>query len=833
MESDMGGSNVWDDNPMDSSANSGNINTASHFSSVDDNKDQTLDDANNSDSKSHEDEIQVNTSSNPYVSYPTSTTNNNFSSSHNGDVWGSSHNEDKALYEDDIHSEVNSKENDNVVDEFKIQNELAQTMKSIMLNVSDHDNDQNDSDNEENNYKTNEQSMYDQTDHVHYEDKNIHRKSDVGNPFLASSVYEDHDPKVNISLLKEKKNELIHSLTKDTVSHGFLKDSLEDKINPDDFFSFSPLKSSNSLNYSNNESPLNNLLNIGGDSGNDDDKNTKSNITNNTSPSTNNQRVVSPNRKVKILRPRRVNKTNLRAEPTSPVIEAPLNNKDNVNNDFASVLDPLSAPTLTKEENDMQYSLSPNTRKQKFIDESEGMLFNIPKNEASDKNQELLSPVSSNSLNTNALSIVDQQSLYPVDEDIVKFDITVGDPLKVGELTNAHVVYSIHTLTKSELLEHEETVVTRRYRDFLWLYHQMLNNHPGYIIPPPPEKQVYGRFDDKFIENRRLSLENMLNKIAQRKVLQNDKDFIIFLQSTNFSEESKDRELIVHHQNEASDTEENSNLQPPSDESMDTMAQILNATASLGITEPSSGGGFFSSLIGLNMPKYVEDDPFILEKQAYTDLLDNQLRQLTSNLDMILEKREDLILSLQEVTTIIQQLSDLEVNVEITDILSNFGELQTKVKGLLEHANLQQILTFGSTIDEYTRVIGSIRNCFENRSKICNSVATIKQHQEKKEHSLAKFKGKNQNQIDKIQKYENELSKINLVLDKQLKFKENFDKIFKNELQKFEFNKVKDFKNVIEIYWESLIENQKLLIELWESFYDKCNFDSKNENNGK
>ncbi|GAV26981.1 hypothetical protein PMKS-000442 [Pichia membranifaciens] len=712
-------------------------------------------------------------------------------------------------------------DNTSHIDEFKIQNELAQTMKSILLNEEKNTDGDGGSDND--NEQTDD-GHFDQTDHVHYVD-NIHRKSDMGNPFLASSVKNNEGDAVNhvdINLLKEKKNELISSLTKDTNTRGFLEDDDDSKINTDELFAPSPAKIAVGLSNGVDDSPLNNLLSLAGTNAsaaaeaND----------NNSSTAAAGDRLskskgfVSPNRKIKILRPRRVTKSVLRSEPSTSVKD--LSSATNSSNLMS--IDPLSAPLQNDTQNGNNFdigSVSPRSRKQKFITESEAPLFNVNRDQVLENNRHPISPIPSAPVSGS----FSPSKYTPADEKVEKFDITVGDPIKVGEITDAHVVYTINTKTRPDLFDSQDTTVTRRYRDFLWLYHQLLNNHPGYIIPPPPEKQVYGRFNDKFIENRRLALENMLNKISQRKVLQTDPDFIIFLRSENFTEDSKERETIVRHDPDLkvpASVDENTHLDGP----MNTMAQILNATASLGISESSSGGGFFSSLIGLNAPKYVEEDPFILEKQAYIDSLDTQLRQLTQSLDMILEKRDELTLSLQDVTTVIQQLVDLEVNVEITAILSNFEELQSKVKEILERGNLSQVLTFGSTVDEYVRLIGSIRNCFENRLKICNSVATLKQHQEKKEHSLAKFRAKNQNQPEKIKRYENELSKINSVLDKQVLFKEEFDKVLKSELSRFEFGKIKDFKNMVEIYWESLIENQKILIELWESFYEKCVFDS-------
>jgi sorting nexin-1/2 len=796
IDTDMEDSNVWDDSaPLGNALDSGNAAKSQHGDVRDEGD---YDNAGTAASGYHD----------PYDNY-------NGDDIHVSQAWNSS-----PLYSSGPSSGEHENEHEHEhgygtalqqdgddVDEFKIQNELAHTMKSIFLEDEKTANGVEEEVNRNNLYSHyNHQNQ----DHVHYTD-DVHRKSDAGNPFLVSSVNADDHPgmdHVDISILKEKKNQLLDSLTKESQSHGFLKDQSEigNNVSADELFAGSPQKS---LKGDADDSALDNLFMSA------KEVDTSNNGSNRSETLSLNKRgAFSPNRKVKVLRPRRITKNLLHiSEPSTATISETL----------AGPVDPLSAPLIVAEDhNDIGKIASPMTRKQKFINESEAPLFNVNKDKVLQANVRSLSSVAPSGASSDNGSIA---SYKPDDENIENFEITVGDPLKVGELTSAHVVYAITTTSKSELFNHETTVVTRRYNDFLWLYHQLLNNHPGYIIPPPPEKQAYGRFDDKFIENRRLALEHMLRRISKRKVLQSDPDFIMFLQSENFAEESKEREAVIYNEGDSSSRPSGMTeglIEGP----MHTMAQILNATVSLGITESSSGGGFFSSLIGLNVSKYVEEDTFIMQKQAYIDSLNEQLRQLTQSLDMILEKREELALSLNDVTAVIQQLADLEVNTEITDILNNFEELQTKIKELLERGNLSQVLTFGSTVDEYIRLIGSIGNCFDNRLKICNSVMTLKQHQEKKEHNLAKLRAKNQSQTEKLRVLEEELARINNVLDKQTKSKANFDKIFKNELSKFEFDKIKDFKNMVEIYWESLIENQKILIELWESFYEKCNFDS-------
>lgn len=87
-----------------------------------------------------------------------------------------------------------------------------------------------------------------------------------------------------------------------------------------------------------------------------------------------------------------------------------------------------------------------------------------------------------------------------------------------------------------------EFTVTRRYRDFLWLYNALHNNNPGIVVPPPPEKQAVGRFESNFVESRRAALERMLNKTAAHPVLQHDADLKIFLESEAFNMDVKNKE---------------------------------------------------------------------------------------------------------------------------------------------------------------------------------------------------------------------------------------------------------------------------------------------------
>lgn len=55
------------------------------------------------------------------------------------------------------------------------------------------------------------------------------------------------------------------------------------------------------------------------------------------------------------------------------------------------------------------------------------------------------------------------------------------------------------------------------------------------MVPPVPEKNPFGRFDDQFVRQRRFALEKCIQKIANHPVLGKDSDLRVFLESDSFA----------------------------------------------------------------------------------------------------------------------------------------------------------------------------------------------------------------------------------------------------------------------------------------------------------
>lgn len=423
-----------------------------------------------------------------------------------------------------------------------------------------------------------------------------------------------------------------------------------------------------------------------------------------------------------------------------------------------------------------------------LLKESEAPLFDI--------NRTPLSPIKFKDNDSKKQDKLATEDLVPY-EPTSELHITVGDPTKVGDLTSAHIVYSVHTTTDTDILNNKDTVVSRRYRDFRWLFRQLQQTHPGRIIPPPPEKQAVGRFNQDFIEGRRFALERMLVKISQSPILQKDPDFIMFLQSDRFSSEAREHEKALGTNSTFTENDYND--------------------ASL-----NNSGGFLSSIGGAFSftPKVIEPDDYFKDKKSYIESLDQEFKAFSRNLEVVVIQRQDLSVVTEEFSNIISTLADLEVSKISNELFQEFSNTQIKIKDLLDRLSLQDMLTLGYTLDEYQRLILSIKDTFDQRDKLLLLLAKSETDLKKKQSSYDKNFKYNRTQTDKLDLIKNELSTLET---KNQSIKEKFisiSKVIIEELKAFEFEKIHDFRNSIEIFLESTIESQKEAVELWESFYN-------------
>lgn len=387
------------------------------------------------------------------------------------------------------------------------------------------------------------------------------------------------------------------------------------------------------------------------------------------------------------------------------------------------------------------------------------------------------------------------------------FSITVGDPHTVGNAASSHTVYSVITKTTSKAYANPTFTVTRRYRDFLWLYEQLHTNNPGVVVPPPPEKQTVGRFDTNFIESRRMALERQVSKTANHPVLQHDADLKTFLESESFNVDIKHR---------------------------DRKDPLLGAGESKGLMSSIGLGGGGGG-------KFIEHDDWFHDRRIYLDALENQLRALQKSTDTVMAQRKALAESCADFSTSLHNLAAVELSPSLSGPLDALGDLQTRIYELYSRQAMQDMLTLGIVIDEYIRLVGSVKKAFEQRQKAFHawhSAETKLQDMKKQQEKLLRAGRSQQDRIAQMNADVNDAERR--VHQSRLLF-EDMGRLMRSELERFEREKVEDFKSGVETFLESAVEAQKevcfyvfpihtyfqdkksntnnnQLIELWETF---------------
>lgn len=398
-------------------------------------------------------------------------------------------------------------------------------------------------------------------------------------------------------------------------------------------------------------------------------------------------------------------------------------------------------------------------------------------------------------------------------EGLDKFEITVGDPIKVGDITSSHTVYTVHMKTNSSLFNEKETSVTRRYRDFRWVFHALENNNQGIIVPPPPEKQAIGRFNEDFVEARRTALENMLNKMAAHPTLQKDADFRLFLESENFSHDVKNKSENSHEDLMESSTVANHS------------SSRYGGSGSSG-GSGGGGGGFMSSLGGAFSfsGKYVESNEWFIEKKQYLDTLESQLKSLAKALDIVVTQRRELSDATNEFAGALDSLANVEISKSSEELLAQFSQAQYRIKDLYARQCMQDILSLATTLDEYIRLISSIRSVFSQRQKIYFNTQSAEQELNKRRQHLDKLNRQGKTLQDKIAALQEDVDEQEGKVQASKTQFDEISKVIMKEFDRFDHEKIRDFRNSVELFLENAVEAQKEAIEIWETFYQVAGF---------
>ncbi|EJD47925.1 Vps5-domain-containing protein [Auricularia subglabra TFB-10046 SS5] len=358
-----------------------------------------------------------------------------------------------------------------------------------------------------------------------------------------------------------------------------------------------------------------------------------------------------------------------------------------------------------------------------------------------------------------------------------KFIISVGDPQKVGDPISAHIIYTVHTKTISKLYRKSEFSVLRRYSDFLWLYETLSLNNPGVIVPPVPEKHPFGRFEDTFVEQRRIGLNKCIQKIANHPLLGEDPDLKLFLESDNFALEVKHRK--------------------------DERAGLLSTIG--------------STLTG---NKFYETDEWLEGRKSYLDGLEQQLRGLAKAIDIVSKEHAQVAGTILEFADAIAQLGASDLSKHLSHLLGVLADVSRTSAGLHTEQARDDVATLMATVNEYARLTNSVRMAYASRvrSHAAWQRAEATARRVKLNHEEARRQGRIA--PDRVAFALAEIAEAEKRANDGKHEFEDVTKLLRAELLRFEQERVEDFKDALEEFLEGMIARQKQLIKTWEEYQE-------------
>ena len=112
------------------------------------------------------------------------------------------------------------------------------------------------------------------------------------------------------------------------------------------------------------------------------------------------------------------------------------------------------------------------------------------------------------------IHIIDDNAIFKWSPSYFSYSVSVENPKKESKMKGLKS-YIAYQLTPSDT----GVPVSRRYKHFDWLHERLQDKFTTIPIPSLPDKQISGRYQEDFIEGRRIQLQSWVNRICNHPVL--------------------------------------------------------------------------------------------------------------------------------------------------------------------------------------------------------------------------------------------------------------------------------------------------------------------------
>lgn len=139
-------------------------------------------------------------------------------------------------------------------------------------------------------------------------------------------------------------------------------------------------------------------------------------------------------------------------------------------------------------------------------------------------------------LGTTNVAVADHDRVFVVQTDSGFFWKLIRDPytVRVASPKKETKFKGMKSFIAYQLTPSFNNIaVSRRYKHFDWLHERLVDKFCLIPIPPLPDKQISGRYEEQFIEHRRVQLQEFVDWVCRHPVLANCDVWMHFLTCTD------------------------------------------------------------------------------------------------------------------------------------------------------------------------------------------------------------------------------------------------------------------------------------------------------------
>lgn len=154
-------------------------------------------------------------------------------------------------------------------------------------------------------------------------------------------------------------------------------------------------------------------------------------------------------------------------------------------------------------------------------------------------------------------------------------------------------------------------------------------------------------------------------------------------------------------------------------------------------------------------------------------------------------------------------LSTVELSQTLSGPLDALSDLQLTIRDVYDRQAQQDVLTLGIVIEEYIRLIGSVKQAFQQRQRAFYAWHTAEGELQKRRGTQEKLLRQGRSQQDRLIQVDAEVREGEGKVAQARGLFEDMGRLMRGELDRFEKEKVEDFKSGVETFLESAVEAQK------------------------